>query len=135
MRKAYSMKTLHEHMLASIENARQSAPLPRLVRVYQSTVLVTQMLETPLSRAVHNGHLQTARHLLDKGADVNCLDIVRCQFLPLQSRGVKLESTYEGSEYGCAPTTVASMRCCSGVAACGYVPCRMLQKLQATVTC
>ena len=36
-----------------------------------------QMLETPLSRAVHNGHLQTARHLLDKGADVNCLDIVR----------------------------------------------------------
>ena len=35
------------------------------------------MLETPLSRAVHNGHLQTARHLLDKGADVNCLDIVR----------------------------------------------------------
>ena len=39
---------------------------------------VAQMLETPLSRAVHNGHLQTARHLLDKGADVNCLDIVRC---------------------------------------------------------
>ena len=37
------------------------------------------MLETPLSRAVHNGHLQTARHLLDKGADVNCLDIVRCR--------------------------------------------------------
>ncbi len=38
---------------------------------------LVQMLETPLSRAVHNGHLQTARHLLDKGADVNCLDIVR----------------------------------------------------------
>ena len=42
----------------------------------------TQMLETPLSRAVHNGHLQTARHLLDKGADVNCLDIVCSGMLP-----------------------------------------------------
>ena len=42
---------------------------------------ITQMLETPLSRAVHNGHLQTARHLLDKGADVNCLDIVRSNLL------------------------------------------------------
>ena len=36
-----------------------------------------QMLETPLSRSAHNGHLQTVRHLLDQGADVNCLDLVR----------------------------------------------------------
>lgn len=35
-----------------------------------------QMLETPLSRSAHNGHLQTVRHLLDEGADVNCLDLV-----------------------------------------------------------
>lgn len=46
--------------------------------------VVLQMLETPLSRAAHNGHLQTVRHLLDAGADVNCLDLVRDYFLLLQ---------------------------------------------------
>lgn len=36
-----------------------------------------QMMETPLSRAAHNGHLATVRYLLDQGADINCLDLVR----------------------------------------------------------
>ncbi len=36
-----------------------------------------QMMETPLSRATHNGHIGTVRYLLAQGADVNCLDLVR----------------------------------------------------------
>ena len=35
-----------------------------------------QMMETPISRAAHNGHLHTVRFLAEKGADVNCLDLV-----------------------------------------------------------
>lgn len=35
-----------------------------------------QMGETPLIRAAHNGHLQTVRFLLEKGADVNSVDMV-----------------------------------------------------------
>ena len=35
-----------------------------------------QMLETPLSRAAHNGHLHTVQYLTEQGADVNCLDLV-----------------------------------------------------------
>ncbi len=34
-------------------------------------------METPLSRSTHNGHIATVRYLLEKGADVNCLDLVR----------------------------------------------------------
>ena len=35
-----------------------------------------QMMETPISRAAHNGHLHTVKFLAEKGADVNCLDLV-----------------------------------------------------------
>lgn len=35
-----------------------------------------QMMETPISRAAHNGHLQTVQYLTEQGADVNCLDLV-----------------------------------------------------------
>lgn len=35
------------------------------------------MMETPLSRAAHNGHIATVRYLLEQGADANCLDMVR----------------------------------------------------------
>lgn len=34
------------------------------------------MMETPLSRAAHNGHLQAVIFLTEQGADVNCLDLV-----------------------------------------------------------
>ena len=33
-------------------------------------------METPLSRAAHNGHLQTVAYLTEQGAAVNCLDLV-----------------------------------------------------------
>ena len=36
-----------------------------------------QMGETPLIRAAHNGHLQAVRYLVEQGADVNSLDMVR----------------------------------------------------------
>ncbi len=35
------------------------------------------MKETPLIRAAHNGQLATVRLLLDKGADVNSIDLAR----------------------------------------------------------
>lgn len=36
-----------------------------------------QMKESALIRAAHNGHLATVRFLLQAGADVNALDLVR----------------------------------------------------------
>ena len=36
-----------------------------------------QMGESPLIRAAHNGHLQTVRFLIESGADVNAIDMVR----------------------------------------------------------
>ena len=39
------------------------------------TALHTQMKETPLIRAAHNGHLHTVRFLLESGADVNAIDL------------------------------------------------------------
>ena len=35
----------------------------------------TQMKDTPLHRAAHNGHLQTVRYLIEAGADLNALDL------------------------------------------------------------
>jgi len=35
------------------------------------------MKDTPLIRAAHNGHLQTVMHLVEAGADVDTLDLVR----------------------------------------------------------
>ena len=35
------------------------------------------MKDTPLIRAAHNGHLQTVMYLVEMGADVNTLDLVR----------------------------------------------------------
>ena len=35
------------------------------------------MGETPLIRAAHNGHFQAVKLLMDSGADVNALDMVR----------------------------------------------------------
>lgn len=35
------------------------------------------MGETPLIRSVHNGHYGTVRFLVERGADVNALDMVR----------------------------------------------------------
>ena len=36
-----------------------------------------QMGETPLIRCAHNGHLKCVEHLVEKGADVNAIDLVR----------------------------------------------------------
>lgn len=36
-----------------------------------------QMKETALIRAAHNGHLHTVKYLLERGADVNAVDLVR----------------------------------------------------------
>ena len=35
------------------------------------------MKETPLLRAAHNGHLQTVMYLVEQGADLNTVDLVR----------------------------------------------------------
>ena len=37
-------------------------------------------METPISRAAHNGHLHAVQFLAEKGADVNCLDLVSFLF-------------------------------------------------------
>ena len=37
----------------------------------------SQMKETPLLRAAHNGHLQTVMYLVEQGADLNTVDLVR----------------------------------------------------------
>jgi ankyrin repeat protein len=37
---------------------------------------VVQMKETALSRAAHNGHFFTVKHLIEQGGDVNALDLV-----------------------------------------------------------
>ena len=36
-----------------------------------------QMGETPLIRCAHNGHLKCVEQLVEKGADVNAIDLVR----------------------------------------------------------
>lgn len=35
------------------------------------------MGETPLIRCAHNGHFQTVKFLVEQGADVNAVDMVR----------------------------------------------------------
>jgi hypothetical protein len=54
-----------------------------------------QMKESALIRAAHNGHLHSVKHLLEAGADVNALDLVRasamlessCPVLAVAARG------------------------------------------------
>ena len=41
-----------------------------------------QMKDTPLIRAAHNGHLQTVMYLVEMGADVDTIDLVRRQAHP-----------------------------------------------------
>ena len=41
-----------------------------------NSLMSMQMMETPLSRAAHNGHLHSVIYLTEQGADVNCLDLV-----------------------------------------------------------
>lgn len=38
--------------------------------------LLTQMRETALIRAAHNGHLSVVEHLLQSGADISARDLV-----------------------------------------------------------
>lgn len=42
-----------------------------------------QMGETPLIRSAHNGHYPTVRFLVEKGADVNSVDMVSAVTPPL----------------------------------------------------
>lgn len=53
------------------------AALPPLPSTLPSRRLWLQMGETPLIRSAHNGHYATVRFLVERGADVNALDIVR----------------------------------------------------------
>ena len=50
---------------------------PRRSLAIRASGCALQMMETPLSRAAHNAHIHTVRHLLEQGADVDCLDLVR----------------------------------------------------------
>ena len=38
---------------------------------------VLQMKETPLIRCAHNGHYNMVKYLVEQGADVNAIDLVR----------------------------------------------------------
>lgn len=44
---------------------------------WPQTEVLLQMGETPLIRCAHNGHLKTVEFLVEHGADVNAIDLVR----------------------------------------------------------
>ncbi len=60
-----------------------------------------QMGETPLIRSAHNGHCGTVRFLVERGADMNALDMVRHS--AAQRRGPGWQQVGRGTAAGHAP--------------------------------
>lgn len=55
-----------------------------------------QMGETPLIRSAHNGHFQTVKFLVEKGADVNAVDSVSRNVFVVEHGAIKWWCCVEG---------------------------------------
>ena len=57
-----------------------------------NSLVLLQMLETPLIRCAHNGHFESVQFLVEQGADVNAIDLVRDSHIALCSTPYLLPS-------------------------------------------
>jgi hypothetical protein len=66
----------HARVHARVHGGQQTGACSTHARVHARLACAAQMMETPLIRCAHNGHLNMVKFLLEAHADVNAIDLV-----------------------------------------------------------